>query len=67
MKYMNRPRLIATESKWIDMLDMLKPVKRNKSNSTINFNSVFSNDTNTKNETQKNRPPLQNLLNRSRL
>ena len=67
MKYTNRPRLIASESKWIDMLDMLKPVKRNKSNSTINFNSVFSNDTNTKNETQKNRPPLQNLLNRSRL
>ena len=67
MKYMNRPRLIASQSKWIDMLDMLKPVKRNKSNSTINFNSVFSNDTNTKNETQKNRPPLQNLLNRSRL
>jgi len=66
MKYMNRPRLIASELKWIDMLDMLKPVKRNKSNS-INFNSVFSNNTNTKNETQKNRPPLQNLLNRPRL
>ena len=63
---MNRPRLIASELKWIDMLDMLKPVKRNKSNS-INFNSVFSNNTNTKNETQKNRPPLQNLLNRPRL